>query len=219
MSPEKRPDLAMRVACRARIPLKIAAKVDHKERPYFESTIKPLLAECGEWVEFVGELDEEGKRELMRGALALLLPIDWPEPFGMVFIEALACGTPVITRPCGSVPELLEDGVTGYIATTEDELVDAVLRVPRISRLGCRIRAEERFDRRRMAADYEAVYRMLLRPRATGHRALYPLPRTSASAGSGAGGGAAFLPPPDAVEPAAATRLDDDPMESVALPS
>ncbi len=160
MSPEKRCDMAIAVAKRAGVPLKIAAKIDHKERPYFESVIEPLLKDP--LIEFVGEKNEDEKRELMRDAMALLLPIDWPEPFGMVFIEALACGTPVLTRSCGSVPELLQDGLTGYIAQDEDGLAAAVGRLDRISRLACRHWAEQRFDRQRMAAGYERVYERVI---------------------------------------------------------
>ena len=180
MSPEKRCDMAIRIAKRAGIPLKIAAKVDHKEKPYFERTIRPLLDD--DMIEFVGEKNEDEKRELMRDALALLLPIDWPEPFGMVFIEALACGTPVLTRPCGSVPELLQDGLTGYIAEDEVALADAVGRLDRISRLACRRWAEQRFDRQRMAAGYERVYARAIQRRQPRERArerapLFSLPR------------------------------------------
>ncbi|HEX6798117.1 MAG TPA: glycosyltransferase family 4 protein [Ktedonobacterales bacterium] len=180
MSPEKRCDMAIRIAKRAGIPLKIAAKIDHKERSYFERTIKPMLDD--ELIEFVGEKDEDEKRELMRDALALLLPIDWPEPFGMVFIEALACGTPVLTRPCGSVPELLQDGLTGYIAEDEVALAGAVGRLDRISRLACRRWAEQRFDRQRMAAGYERVYeraiqRQQSRVRPRERAPLFALPR------------------------------------------
>ena len=156
MSHEKRPDLAIEVAIRAGIPLKIAAKVDHKEQPYFEERIEPLLKH--RLITWMGEVDEEGKKDLLSHALALLMPIDWPEPFGMAFIEALACGTPVITRNCGSVPELLKDGVTGYVADTADELVEAVHKVKRISRYTCRRYAEQRFDKLRMAKDYMRVY-------------------------------------------------------------
>lgn len=164
MSPEKRCDMAIAIARRAGVPLKIAAKIDHKERPYFERVIRPLLDDPRNDppIEFLGEKNEEEKRELLRDALALLLPIDWPEPFGMVFIEALACGTPVLTRPCGSVPELLEDGVTGYIAEDEETLAAAVGRLDRISRFACRTFAEQRFDRQRMAAAYERVYERAL---------------------------------------------------------
>ncbi len=160
ISPEKDPVRAIRVAKLAGIPLVIAAKVDPKDRGYFEEKVRPLLNDP--LIQFVGEANEERKRQLMSGALALLLPIDWPEPFGMVFIESLACGTPVLTRPCGSVPELLRDGVTGYIRVDDDELAEAALRVRDISRAGCRAYARERFDMRRMALDYARVYAHLV---------------------------------------------------------
>ena len=199
MSPEKRCDLAIAVAKRTGIPLKIAAKIDHKERPYFEETIEPLLKD--DLIEFVGEKNEEEKRELMRDALALLLPIDWPEPFGMVFIEALACGTPVITRPCGSVPELLQDGLTGYIAQDEEALAAAVGKLDRISRLDCRHWAEQRFDRQRMAAGYERVYQRAIqrqqpRVRERERASLFPLPRRTELAPELAPGAFPSEPPP-----------------------
>jgi glycosyltransferase involved in cell wall biosynthesis len=112
-SPEKRPDLAIEVARRAGIPLKMAAKVDAVDRPYFEAVVKPLLSSPG--VEYIGEIGESEKEQFLGGALALLFPIDWAEPFGLVMIEALACGTPVIARPCGSVPEVLKDGISAFI--------------------------------------------------------------------------------------------------------
>ena len=114
-------------------------------------------------IEFLGEVDETEKRQLMGKALALVLPIDWPEPFGLVFIEALACGTPVLTSSLGAAPELLCDGVTGYLRDTVDELVEAVARLPQISRAACRREALERFDLRRMAMDYVQVYARLCR--------------------------------------------------------
>ncbi len=160
ISPEKDPVRAIRVAKLAGIPLVIAAKVDPKDRDYFEEKVRPLLNDP--LIQFVGEANEERKCQLMSGALALLLPIDWPEPFGMVFIESLACGTPVLTRPCGSVPELLRDGVTGYIRADDDGLAEAALRVRDISRAGCRAYARERFDMRRMALDYARVYAHLV---------------------------------------------------------
>lgn len=169
MSPEKRADIAIEVAKRTGIPLKIAAKVDFKERPYFESVIKPLLDHP--LIEWLGEVDETRKRELMGNALALILPIDWPEPFGMVFIEALACGTPVVTCPRGSVPELLKDGLTGYAGCTVEELVKAVERVRSISRIGCRRYAKQRFDMRRMALEYVNVY-----SKVQGRRMLFTTP-------------------------------------------
>jgi glycosyltransferase involved in cell wall biosynthesis len=161
ISPEKRPDRAIEVAKMAGIPLKIAAKVDPVDRVYFEEVIKPKLNHP--LIEFVGEVDEQGKREIMGNALALLMPIDWPEPFGIVFIEALACGTPVLTCPLGSVPELLQDGVTGYIRRTVEELAEAATQVHAISRATCRAYAEMRYDNWRLGRDYLRVYDKIIR--------------------------------------------------------
>ncbi|HEV8614450.1 MAG TPA: glycosyltransferase family 4 protein [Methylomirabilota bacterium] len=157
MSPEKRPDLAIEVARRLGIPLRIAAKVDAADAVYFEREMRPLLD--SPLVDFVGELDDTRKLAFLRGARCLLFPIDWPEPFGLVMIEALACGTPVVARPAGSVPEIVEDGVTGYLGETVGELARAVKRIDLIDRATCRRRAEERFSVGRMTDDYEAVYR------------------------------------------------------------
>ena len=154
--PEKRPDRAIAIAVRAGIPLKVAAKIDPGDVAYFRMVIEPLLDHP--LVEFLGEVDEAGKRELMGGALALVLPIDWPEPFGMVFIEALACGTPILTCPRGSVPELLRDGVTGYACEGVDACVEAVKALADISRAGCRAYAKAHFDTRAMALAYLNVY-------------------------------------------------------------
>jgi glycosyltransferase involved in cell wall biosynthesis len=156
IAPEKGPVEAIEIAKRAGIPLKIAAKVDPKDMSYFTEVVKPLLKH--RLIEYLGPVDEKAKRELMGKAMALLLPINWPEPFGMVFIEALACGTPVLTRPLGAVPELLRDGVTGYIRSEVDDLVARVADIPRISRRGCRNYALKRFDTQRMASDYIKVY-------------------------------------------------------------
>lgn len=162
ISPEKRPDRAIEIAKLTGIPLKIAAKVDPADRAYFEQTIKPLLNDP--LIEFIGEVNETQKREIMGKALALLMPIDWPEPFGMVFIEALACGTPVLTCPCGSVPELLRDGVTGYIRQAPEHLAAAARRVrDTISRQACRDYARRHFDNRRMALEYVRAYDKVLR--------------------------------------------------------
>jgi glycosyltransferase involved in cell wall biosynthesis len=161
ISPEKRPDRAIEIAKLAGIPLKIAAKVDPVDRAYFEEQIEPLMQHP--LIEFIGEVDEQGKREVMGNALALLMPIDWPEPFGMVFIEALASGTPVLTCPCGSVPELLQDGVTGYIRRTVEELAEAALKVHEISRAACRRFAATRYDNRRLARDYLRLYDKIIR--------------------------------------------------------
>jgi len=156
ISPEKRPDTAIEVAKLAGIPLKIAAKVDPKDQQYFEREVQPLLDHP--LIEFLGVVDEQAKRQLMRDALALLSPIDWPEPFGMVFIESLACGTPVLTCPRGSAPELLRDGVTGYMRTSVEELAEAAQQVAGVSRAGCRAYAERHFNLDRMAQEYTEAY-------------------------------------------------------------
>jgi glycosyltransferase involved in cell wall biosynthesis len=156
ISPEKCPHSAIRIACRAGIPLRIAAKVDRVDQVYLETTIRPLLDHP--LVEFIGEVDESQKRVLLGGALALLFPIDWPEPFGLVMIEALASGTPVITRRRGSVPENIHDGVTGFVCETDEEMVAAVQKVASLEREACRRAFVERFSVRRMTQDYVAVY-------------------------------------------------------------
>ena len=156
IAPEKGPDRAIAIAKQAGIPLKIAAKVDPQDRKYYQQMVRPLLDDP--LIEYIGSVDEQKKRALMRNALALLAPIDWPEPFGMVFIEALACGTPVLTCPSGAAPEILQDGVTGYIRGSIEELAGAVRQVHTISRAGCRAYAERHFDIRRMALDYVHAY-------------------------------------------------------------
>jgi glycosyltransferase involved in cell wall biosynthesis len=156
ISPEKGPERAIKVAKRAGVPLKIAAKVGPNDRAYFSEVVAPLLDDP--LIEFLGELDEVSKRDLMGHARALLLPIDWPEPFGLVYIEALACGTPVLTSPHGSAPELLRDGVTAYFGNTVADLVEAVGRLPSIKRATCRREAQERFDASRMAMEYSSIY-------------------------------------------------------------
>jgi glycosyltransferase involved in cell wall biosynthesis len=160
ISPEKRPDTAIRVACRAGVPLKIAAKVDKVDEIYFDTCIRPLLDHP--LVEFIGEVDERQKQHLLRDALALLFPIDWPEPFGLVMIEALACGTPVIARRRGSVPEVLRNGVTGILCETDDEMVAAVRQVTRLSRAACRQEFEQHFTDNHMALRYVEVYHRCL---------------------------------------------------------
>jgi glycosyltransferase involved in cell wall biosynthesis len=170
MSPEKRVDRAIEIARRTGIPLKIAAKIYPEERAYFDETLAPLMAAAGSLVEFVGEIDDRGRNELLGGAAAFLFPIEWSEPFGLVMIEALACGTPVIGWRRGSVPEVLEDGVTGWIVESVDEAVGAVGKIDRLSRTACRRVFEERFDASRMARDYLDVYRALASPPAGGLR-------------------------------------------------
>lgn len=157
MAPEKAVDRAIHIARRAGMPLKIAAKVDPVDRQYFEHEIRPLLDLPG--IEYIGEISDAEKSEFLSGAIGLLMPIDWPEPFGLVMIEAMACGTPVLAYPGGSVPEIVEDGLTGFIVGNESEAVDAVRRLPTLSRPGIRARFEERFTARRMAMDYLSLYR------------------------------------------------------------
>jgi len=159
ISPEKRVDRAIAVATRAGLPLRIAAKVDAVDRDYFARAIEPLLQTPG--VEYLGEIGDAEKADLLGKARALLFPIDWPEPFGMVVIEALSCGTPVIAWRLGSIPELLDDGVTGFIVDSEDAAVDAVGRIHEIDRLDCRAAFERRFQAERMARDYVAIYERL----------------------------------------------------------
>jgi glycosyltransferase involved in cell wall biosynthesis len=160
IAPEKRPDLAIEIARRAGLPLKIAAKVDAVDRDYFETRIRPLLEVDG--IQFIGEIGERDKSEFLGNAMALLFPIDWPEPFGLVMIEALACGTPVIARPCGSVPEILRQGVTGFMACGIDDLVRAVHTISSISRQRCRAEFEARFTSDVSAANYERLYCQLI---------------------------------------------------------
>jgi glycosyltransferase involved in cell wall biosynthesis len=159
IAPEKRPDHAIRIARACGLPLKIAAKIDRADRDYYETVIAPMIAEGG--VELVGEIDELAKPGFLSGALALLMPVDWPEPFGLVMIEAMACGTPTIAFNRGSIPEVLENGLTGYIVADEAEAVAAVPRALRLDRGRVRQRFEERFTARRMAEDYLAQYRLL----------------------------------------------------------
>jgi glycosyltransferase involved in cell wall biosynthesis len=156
ISPEKCPDRAIRIATRARVPLRIAAKVDPVDREYFEAVVRPLLDDP--LVDFIGEVNGEQKIELLAHSRALLFPIDWPEPFGLVMIEALACGTPVIARRRGSVPEILRHGETGLMCETDDELCEAIATVGQIDRRRCREDFERRFTDKRMAKDYLAVY-------------------------------------------------------------
>jgi glycosyltransferase involved in cell wall biosynthesis len=156
MSPEKRPDVAIEIARRAGVRLVLAAKVDRVDREYFETLVRPRLREPG--IEYVGELGERDKVRLLRRARALLFPILWPEPFGLAMIEAMACGTPVLTRRCGSTPEVVADGATGFVCDSDAELVHAVAAVDRLDRRLCREHVARRFDVGRMARDYEALY-------------------------------------------------------------
>jgi glycosyltransferase involved in cell wall biosynthesis len=165
ISPEKRVDRAIEVARRAGMKLKIAAKVDKADREYFEHTIQPLLSDS--LVEFVGEIGEKDKNDFLGNAYALLFPIDWPEPFGLVMIESMACGTPVIAARRGSVPEVMENGTTGFIYDTIDEAVGAVHLISKLSRRECREHFEKRFSVSRMASDYVTIYQRLMKASAT----------------------------------------------------
>ncbi|HEX7054980.1 MAG TPA: glycosyltransferase family 4 protein [Burkholderiales bacterium] len=159
IAPEKRPDRAIAIARRAGMRLRIAAKVDAVDRDYFQRQIEPLLT--APHVEFVGEIGEDQKADFLGNARALLFPVDWPEPFGLVAIEAMACGTPVIGWRCGAVPEIVEDGVTGYVVDSELEAARAVARIDGIDRRGVRRRFEERFSAERMAREYVSIYQSL----------------------------------------------------------
>ncbi len=166
ISPEKGVDIAIEVALRVGIPLKIAAKVDVVDREYFETIIKPK--QCPPEVEYIGEIAEHEKGEFLGDALALLFPIDWPEPFGLAMIEAFACGVPVIARPRGSVPEIVRDGKTGFIASTVEELAEAVKCIDRLSRAACRTEFETRFTIAHVAEGYEQLYSRLISARRSG---------------------------------------------------
>jgi glycosyltransferase involved in cell wall biosynthesis len=162
ISPEKRLDRAIRIAARCGLPLKIAAKVDNADRDYFEKEIRPLLDAPG--VELIGEIGDSEKPAFLSGAIALLSPIDWPEPFGLVMIEAMACGTPVIAFNRGSIPEVVDDGVTGFVVEDEMSAIGAIGHLAELPRAAVRRRFEERFTARRMAEDYLAAYRSLIQP-------------------------------------------------------
>jgi len=161
ISPEKRPDLAIEIAARTGIRLKIAAKVDRADQAYWETEIRPVVADNPD-VEFIGEIGERDKADFLGGALALLFPIDWPEPFGLVMIEAMACGTPVIAYRRGAVPEVVEENVSGFVVDTIEEAVMAVRRIGDLNRAEVRAEFERRFTAERMAHDYVGIYRQLL---------------------------------------------------------
>jgi glycosyltransferase involved in cell wall biosynthesis len=160
ISPEKRPDRAIAIARAMGIPLKIAAKVDRADEVYLRTEIKPLLGAGG--VEFIGEINDQQKTQFLGEAQALLFPIDWPVPFGLAMIEAMACGTPVLAFRCGSVVEIVEDGLTGAIVDSMEEAIAALPRVVALDRIKVRQRFERRFSATRMAKDYIDVYRSLL---------------------------------------------------------
>jgi glycosyltransferase involved in cell wall biosynthesis len=168
ISPEKRVDRAIRIARRLQMPIKIAAKIDKVDEAYFRESIASLLDQPG--VEYIGEISEREKAEFLGQALALLFPIEWPEPFGLSMIEAMACATPVLAFRCGSVPEVIDDGVTGLIVDSEDEAVSRMPQVLALDRRAVRQRFEERFSATRMARSYLHVYHALLKQRSRADR-------------------------------------------------
>jgi glycosyltransferase involved in cell wall biosynthesis len=160
IAPEKGVDRAIRIATRCGLPLKIAAKVDRADQNYYDEVICPLIT-GNPLVEYIGEISDREKPEFLSGAIGLLAPIDWPEPFGLVMIEAMACGTPVIAFNRGSVPEIVDDGLTGFVVEDETSAVSAVSRLSQLNRDTVRKQFEARFTARRMALDYLAAYRSL----------------------------------------------------------
>ncbi|HKR78171.1 MAG TPA: glycosyltransferase family 4 protein [Nitrospira sp.] len=179
MAPEKRPDHAIEIARRAGIPLRMAAKVDPANREYFEAEIAPLLKDP--LIDYIGEISEAEKGDFLGQAAAVLCPYDWPEPFGLVLIEALACGTPVLAYRRGSIPEIIDHGVTGFICENPAEMVSALKQLPSIARQHCRQAFEAQFTVRRMARDYVSLYEKIMdqqnRP-FTQRRARQTSPRT-----------------------------------------
>ncbi|MBJ7407076.1 MAG: glycosyltransferase family 4 protein [Bradyrhizobium sp.] len=160
ISPEKGPDKAIEIAARTGVPLKMAAKIDTADQAYWEQVIKPMIAAHPN-VEFIGEINEFQKADFLGNALALLFPICWPEPFGLVMIEAMACGTPVIALAHGSVPEVIDHGISGFVVNSIEEAVAAANSIDALERQGIRKRFEQRFTAERMARDYLAAYRRL----------------------------------------------------------
>src|SRR6478735_7353441 len=160
IAPEKGVDRAIRIATRCGIPLKIAAKVDRADQEYYDELIYPLI-KANPLVEFIGEISDREKPDFLSGAIGLLVPIDWPEPFGLVMIEAMACGTPVIAYNRGSVPEVIDVGITGFIVEDEMSAIAAVNKLSELNRNVVRTQFEARFTARRMALDYLAAYRSL----------------------------------------------------------
>jgi len=159
IAPEKGVDRAIKIAIKCGIPLKIAAKIDRADQDYYDGLIKPLMDHP--LIDYIGEIGDHEKSDFLSGAIGLLLPIDWPEPFGLVMIESMACGTPVIAYNRGSVPEIIDEGLTGFIVEDEISAVAAVGRLANLDRAAVRGQFEKRFTARRMALDYLAAYRSL----------------------------------------------------------
>src|SRR5258708_3227529 len=164
LTAEKGPEVAIRIARAAGMPLRIAAKVPRGERGYFKERLEPQID--GKQVQLTGEVNDEAKQQFLAGAAALLFPIDWPEPFGLVMIEAMACGTPVIAFKSGSVPEVIDDGITGFVVPGEAEAVEAIGRLSELDRRQVRRHFEKRFTTRRMAQEYLRQYEALVQPNA-----------------------------------------------------
>jgi len=164
LTKDKGPETAIRLAKSAGMPLRMAAKIPRSETRYYRERLQPIID--GEQIKLIGEVNDSGKGELLRGAAALLFPIDWPEPFGLVMIEAMACGTPVIAYRRGSVPEVIDEGVTGFVVDKEDEALAAIRRVGELDRQTVRATFERRFTARRMAIDYLRIYEKALERRA-----------------------------------------------------
>jgi glycosyltransferase involved in cell wall biosynthesis len=196
ISPEKRVDRCIAIAQRLGMEIKIAAKVDPVDHEYFEAVIAPLLREP--LVEYVGEIGEGEKNEFLGQAYALLFPIDWPEPFGLVMVEAMACGTPVIAYRRGSVPEIIEEGLTGFIVDDLEGAVRAAERIPTLERVRCRQRFEERFSAARMAQGYLASYQRLMEGALATQADVIPdvseVVRLATQAGRATGAGAVAVP-------------------------
>jgi glycosyltransferase involved in cell wall biosynthesis len=185
ISPEKRVDRAIKIARSVGLRLKIAAKVDSVDEQYFHSKIEPLLKEPG--VEFIGEIDDRRKSKFLGEALALLFPIDWPEPFGLAMIEAMACGTPVLAFRKGAVPEVIDDGITGYSVETVEEAICKIGSLLALDRGRVRRRFEQRFTATRMAQDYLGIYERLLR-RPVRDKGRLPVPSAYRATPSGGAG-------------------------------
>ena len=218
ISPEKRPDRAIRIARAAGIPLKIAAKVDKVDEEYFRSEILPLID--GPGVEFIGEINEREKTKFLGDAAALLFPVDWPEPFGLVMIEAMACGTPVLAFRCGSIPEVIEDGVTGKVVDSEQEAIAALPEILSYDRRAVRQRFDERFTATRMAKDYVSTYRQLLRERTSNDQRRRPwLRRRALNGGNGSIPVSGDRPLPALTEVGANSEVDPIRMRVVDLPT
>lgn len=163
VSPEKRVDRAIEIAKKAGIKIRIAAKVDKADADYFESKIKKLIDHP--LVDFIGEVGEKEKEELLGNALGFIYPIDWPEPFGLAMIESMACGTPVIAYNCGSVPEVIDEGLSGFVVNTQKEAIEAVKKLPGLDRRICRDTFENRFSVKRMADNYLKIYEKMINQR------------------------------------------------------